>query len=62
MNAVWEFTELTFSRDVKRSEVKTYLTIMAEIDRWEIDRVRITSDGRRYVKLRRKIFHLERTA
>jgi hypothetical protein len=62
MNAVWEFTELTFSRDVKRSEVKTYLTIMAEIDRWEIDRVRITSDGRRYVKLRRKIFHLQRTA
>jgi hypothetical protein len=62
MNAVWEFTELTFSRDVKRSEVKTYLTIMAEIDRWEIDRVRITSDGRRFVKLRRKIFHLQRTA
>lgn len=62
MNAVWEFTELTFSRDVKRSEVKSYLTMMAEIDRWEIDRVRITSDGRRYVKLRRKIFHLQRTA
>jgi Family of unknown function (DUF5703) len=62
MNAVWEFTELTFSSDVKRSDVKTYLTIMAEIDRWEIDRVRITSDGRRFVKLRRKIFHLQRTA
>ena len=62
MNAVWEFTELTFSRDVKRSEVKTYLTMMAEIDRWEIDRVRITADGRRFVKLRRKIFHLQRTA
>jgi Family of unknown function (DUF5703) len=62
MNPVWEFTELTFSRDVKRSDVKTHLTMMAEIDRWEIDRVRITADGRRYVKLRRKIFHLQRTA
>jgi hypothetical protein len=62
MNAVWEFTELTFTRDVKRSEVKAYLTSMAEIDRWELDRVRITADGRRFVKLRRKIFHLQRTA
>jgi len=62
MKAVWEFTELTFSRDVKRSDVKAYLTSMAEIDRWEIDRVRITADGRRFIKLRRKIFHLQRTA
>jgi hypothetical protein len=62
MNPVWEFTELTFSSDIKRSEVKSYLTMMAEIDRWEIDRVRITPDGRRFVKLRRKIFHLQRTA
>jgi len=62
MNAVWEFTELTFSREVKRSEVKAYLTSMAEIDRWELDRVRITADGRRFVKLRRKIYHLQRSA
>jgi hypothetical protein len=62
MNAVWEFTELTFSREVKRADIKTHLTMMAEIDRWEIDRVRITADGRRFVKLRRKIFHLQRTA
>lgn len=62
MNAVWEFTELTFPRDAKRSDVKTYLTSMAEIDRWEIDRVRITADGRRFVRLRRKIFHVQRTA
>jgi hypothetical protein len=47
---------------VKRADIKTHLTMMAEIDRWEIDRVRITADGRRFVKLRRKIFHLQRTA
>lgn len=62
MNPVWEFTELTFSRDVKRSDVKAQLTVMAEIERWEIDRVRVTADGRRFVRLRRKIFHLQRTA
>lgn len=62
MSAVWEFTELSFARDSKRSEVKTYLTIMAEIDRWELDRVRITRDGRKFVRLRRKIYHLKRTA
>ena len=62
MSAVWEYTEMRFSRDVKRSDVKAYLTTMAEIDRWEIDRVRITHDGRRTVRLRRKIYHLQRTA
>ena len=60
--AVWEFTELRFPRSAKRSEVKTHLTLMAEIGRWELDRVRITRDGRRFVKLRRKIYHLQRTA
>lgn len=61
-NAVWEFIELRFAPSVKRSEVKTQLTLMAEIGRWELDRVRITPDGRRFVKLRRKIYHLQRTA
>ena len=62
MTSVWEFTDLTFDRTAKRSDVKSYLTLMAEIDRWEIDRVRITSDGKRYVRLRRKIYHVQRSA
>ena len=62
LSAVWEYREMDFHRDVKRSDVKAYLTGMAEIDRWELDRVRVYQDGRRWVRLRRKIYHLQRTA
>jgi hypothetical protein len=62
MSAVWEFREMNFHRDTKRSDVKTYLTNMAEIERWELERVRVLQDGSRYVRLRRKIYHLQRTA
>jgi hypothetical protein len=62
MSAVWEFREMSFYRDAKRSDVKNYLTSMAEIERWELDRVHISQDGRRSIRLRRKIYHLQRTA
>jgi hypothetical protein len=62
MSAVWEFREMNFHRDTKRSDVKSYLTTMAEIERWELERVRVLQDGSRYVRLRRKIYHLQRTA
>lgn len=62
MSAVWEYTELKFSRRMSRGDIKAYLTAMAEIDRWEVDRVRIYSDGRKWVRLRRKTYHLQRTA
>ena len=62
MSAVWEYREMNFHRDAKRNDVKSYLTTMAEIERWELDRVHISQDGRRWVRLRRKIYHLQRTA
>ena len=62
MSSVWEFREMSFYRDAKRSDVKNYLTSMAEIERWELDRVHISQDGRRSIRLRRKIYHLQRTA
>jgi hypothetical protein len=62
MAAVWEYREMNFSREASRSDVKAYLTSMAEVERWELDRVRIQRDGRRWVRLRRKIYHLQRTA
>ncbi|MCF8553890.1 MAG: DUF5703 family protein [Candidatus Nanopelagicales bacterium] len=61
MSSVWEFREMSFHRDAKRSDVKNYLTSMAEIERWELDRVHISRDGRRSIRLRRKIYHLQRT-
>jgi len=47
---------------VQRSDVKAQLTLMAEIERWELDRVRVFTDGQRWVRLRRKVYRLQRTA
>ncbi|CAB4343216.1 MAG: hypothetical protein F2839_06215 [Actinobacteria bacterium] len=62
MSAVWEFKEIRLSHDVSRNAVREILTSMAEIERWELERVRVYPDGRRWIRLRRKIYHLERTA
>lgn len=62
MSAVWEYRELRFARETKRSEVRAYLTAVAEVERWEIDRIRITNDGRRWIRLRRKTYLVSKTA
>ncbi len=62
MSAVWEYTELNFDHTSNRGEIRFQLTMMAEIDRWEIDRVRVYTDGSRWVRLRRKVYRLQRTA
>ncbi|MBU6348092.1 MAG: hypothetical protein KGQ38_05720 [Actinomycetales bacterium] len=62
MSAEWDYTELNFSRHVARADIKAQLTMLAELQRWEIDRVRVYSDGRRWVRLRRKVYRLQRSA
>lgn len=62
MSAIWEYRELKFSREAKRSEIRALLTSLAEIERWEIDRIRIARDGRRWISLRRKTYYVQRTA
>jgi len=62
MSAVWQYTELNFDSTANRSDIKARLTLMAEVDRWEIDRVRVYTDGSRWVRLRRKVYRLQRTA
>ena len=62
MSAVWEYREMRFGRDADRSEVRAFLTSIAETDRWELDRVRVLRDGRRWVRVRRKTYHLPRSA
>lgn len=62
MAAVWEFKEMRFTHEAKRSDVKALLTSMAETDRWELDRVRVYNDGRRWVRLRRKTYRVELSA
>lgn len=58
----WEFDKVTFDREFPRNVVTKLLVDRAEQGGWELDRVRITSDGIRRVILRRKIIRAVRTA
>lgn len=62
MSAFWEYKELRFPADVPRGEVRALLTSLAEVERWELERVRVLSNGRRVVRLRRKSYRLRLTA
>ena len=62
MSAVWEYRELRFGPGTPRGDVRELLTSMAEVERWELDRVRVFRDGRRVVVLRRRTYRLQRTA
>jgi len=56
----WEFREINFSRDSDREETRQFLTFKADRGRWEIDRTRIYRDGRKKVRLRRKVYRVEK--
>lgn len=58
----WEFDKVVFDRDFPRNVVTKLLVERAEHGGWELDRVRIGSDGVRRVILRRKIIRAVRTA
>ncbi len=51
----WEFDRITLPREFSRNVVTRLLVERAEHGGWELDCVRITSDGTRRVVLRRKI-------
>lgn len=51
----YEFDRITINRAFSRNVVTRMLVERAEQGGWELDRVRITSDGTRRVVLRRKI-------
>jgi hypothetical protein len=54
--AVWEYRELAFPQHVPRELAREVLTASAETQRWELDRTRIFRDGRRVVRLRRRVY------
>lgn len=58
----WEFDHVVFDREFPRGVVAKLLTERAEHGGWELDRVRITADGKRRVTLRRKVVRVLRTA
>jgi phage gp46-like protein len=56
----YEFDRFTVSRELSRNAVTRLLTDLAERGGWELDRVRLSSDGTRRVVLRRKIIRQQR--
>ena len=58
----WEFEKLTIPRELSRNAVTRLLVERAEHGGWELDRVRIASDGTRRIVLRRRIIRAVRTA
>lgn len=57
----YEFWNLDFRRTDTRASVCRLLTDAAEYHGWEIDRLRHTADGRRTVRLRRKVMRVRST-
>jgi hypothetical protein len=60
LEPTWEFWEILFSRDSDREETRDFLTFKADRGRWELDRTRIYRDGRKRVRLRRKVYRIEK--
>jgi hypothetical protein len=60
--ATWEYREMSFPRGTSREAARVLLTGAAETDHWELDRLRLYPDGRRIVRLRRRVYRMMRTA
>lgn len=60
--SMWEYREISFSRDVDREETRDFLTHKAERGHWELDQTRIYRDGRKRIRLRRKVVRFPRDA
>jgi len=60
--ATWEYREMSFPRGTSREAARVQLTGAAETDHWELDQLRLYPDGRRIVRLRRRVYRMMRTA
>ncbi len=60
--ATWEYREFAFPRGTSREAARMLLTGAAETENWEMDRLRLYPDGRRIVRLRRRVYRVMRTA
>lgn len=55
ISAHYEYRQVSLPRTASRDAARAVLTEFAEYGRWELDRHRIYPDGRRSVRLRRRI-------
>jgi hypothetical protein len=60
--ATWEYREFAFPRGTSRETARVMLTGAAETENWEMDQLRLYPDGRRIVRLRRRVYRVMRTA
>ena len=60
--SMWEYREVALPRGTGRDAAKAALVEAAEVERWELARLRLYADGRRRVWLRRRILRATRTA
>jgi hypothetical protein len=61
-SATWEYREFAFPRGTSREAARVMLTGAAETAHWELDQLRVYPDGRRVVRLRRRVYRMMRTA
>ncbi len=61
-SSAYEYREFALPRDTSRDVARSVLTEYAEYGHWELARLRLYPDGRRRVRLRRRVLKVERTA
>jgi hypothetical protein len=57
----YSYLNLYLPRGTTRETARQVLTEHAEYGHWELDRLRLYPDGRRQVRLRRKVMRVSRT-
>ena len=58
----YEYREVRLPAHTAREVARAVLTEFAEYGRWELDRHRIYPDGRRRIRLRRRVMRIPRAA
>jgi hypothetical protein len=58
---IWEFKDLAMPPGTTREVTRQWLTASAEHGHWELDRLRLAPDGRRTIRLRRKVIRVAAT-
>jgi hypothetical protein len=61
-SSAWEFRDVVLPRGLSKTAAKDLLVVHAEQGQWELARTRILVDGRRIVRLRRRVIRMQRTA
>ncbi len=58
----WEYREIPLPRGASREAARQLMTGAADTGHWELQQSRVFPDGRRKVRLRRRVYRVVRTA